>query len=155
MGKNRGLSKWTQKFAQGQNGKEMDRIILYSMWKQINCISEHLINNQFLKQQWLVSSSVQGNGQWLPEGHLGKNNEETYLYPEIPLRNIDEDRSECHLFPIFLHILSRKTSYFIKNSDHLNVSNQRWITNKKMNLLLSKYAHKWKVSNWSNVIWNN
>lgn len=33
--------------------------------------------------------------------------------------------------------------------DQLNVSNQRWITNKKMNLLLSKYAHKWKVSNCS------
>lgn len=61
----------------------MDKIILYSVWKQINFILKHLIYNQFLKQQCLVSSSAQGNGQWLSEGPLGKNNEETHLYPEI------------------------------------------------------------------------
>lgn len=49
----------------------------------MNFILKHLTNNQFLKQQRLVSSSVQGNGQWLPEGSLGKKNEETHLYPEV------------------------------------------------------------------------
>ena len=83
-GKKWGLSKRTQKFAPGQNGKEMDRIILYSVWKQINCISKHLTNKRFLKQQGLVSSSTQGNGQWVSEGLMGKNNEETNLYPKTP-----------------------------------------------------------------------
>lgn len=56
------LSKQRPKFEQGHNGKEMDKIVLYLMWKQTKCILRLLTHIQFVKQQWLMATSAADNG---------------------------------------------------------------------------------------------